>query len=291
MAIASLGYVGFKVSDVAAWSTFATDILGLMPGRSPSGAPRFRTDLMEWRIALEHGAENDIAFAGFEVAGPADLDAIAARLRSSGIEASPATPELLKERGVLGLVRCFDPQGLAIEIFYGATARREKPFVSPAGVSGFLTGEQGIGHIVLSAADIGAVRAFYRDLLGFKLSDVIRMTVGPDRFLDMEFYHCNARHHTLALIPAPTPVRLHHFMLQTLNLDDVGFALDRVNAAKIKITSTLGKHTNDQMVSFYAETPAGFQIEYGWGAREVDAGWRVERHDKTSTWGHKRPTA
>ena len=126
MAIASLGYVGFKVSDVAAWSTFATDILGLMPGKSPSGAQRFRADLMEWRIALEQGDENDIAFAGFEVGGSADLDVIAARLRNAGVEVSPATPELLKERGVLGLLRCSDPAGACNRAFLRSdcTARK-----------------------------------------------------------------------------------------------------------------------------------------------------------------------
>jgi hypothetical protein len=44
------------------------------------------------------------------------------------------------------------------------------------------------------------------------------------------------------------------------------------------------------MVSFYARTPAGFEVEFGTGALEVDeASWRVMRHDKPSSWGHKRP--
>ncbi|MBN9634385.1 MAG: VOC family protein, partial [Actinobacteria bacterium] len=47
----------------------------------------------------------------------------------------------------------------------------------------------------------------------------------------LEFYHCNARHHTLALIPAPMPKRMHHFMLQANTLDEVGFALDRAAKA------------------------------------------------------------
>ena len=27
--------------------------------------------------------------------------------------------------------------------------------------------------------------------------------------------------------------------------------------------STLGRHSNDQMVSFYMSTPSGFEVEYG----------------------------
>ncbi|HLZ84533.1 MAG TPA: VOC family protein, partial [Caulobacteraceae bacterium] len=86
------------------------------------------------------------------------------------------------------------------------------------------------------------------------------------------------------------PRRLHHFMLQVPTLDAVGFALERAAAAEATITASLGKHTNDHMVSFYARTPSGFEVEFGFGAREVDdATWRVTRHDKGSSWGHRRP--
>jgi biphenyl-2,3-diol 1,2-dioxygenase len=169
--------------------------------------------------------------------------------------------------------------------------RTETPFKSPVGVSQFVTGTQGLGHAVLSTKDIAKARHFYQDLLGFRLSDTIRMRMGPQAHFDMEFFHCNPRHHTLALIPLPMPKRLHHIMLQVPTIDAVGFALERAEAAQTPITSTLGRHTNDQMVSFYARTPAGFEVEFGYGAIEVDdATWRVTRHDKPSTWGHKRPS-
>ena len=288
MTIGSLGYVGFKADDLDAWARFGTETLGMMPVDAPEGTLRFRIDAQAWRVCVEPGPENDIGFVGFEVAGPPELAALRERLVAAGVEISEPAPEHLKLRGVSGMFACHDPQGLLVEIYYGPTERREVPFVSPAGVSGFVTGEQGLGHVVLSAADIGAARAFYRDLLGFKLSDIIRMQITEEFGMDLEFYHCNPRHHTLALVPLPVPRRLNHFMLQVECLDDVGFALDRVAAAKIPLMNTLGKHTNDHMVSFYAQTPSGFEVEFGWGARDIDESWRVVRHDKTSIWGHKR---
>jgi biphenyl-2,3-diol 1,2-dioxygenase len=43
------------------------------------------------------------------------------------------------------------------------------------------------------------------------------------------------------------------------------------------------------MVSFYCSTPSGIEIEYGYGAIEVpQADWRMARHDRISSWGHKR---
>ncbi len=289
MTVRSLGYVGFSVKDPEAWSAFATGVLGLMPGDAARGAQRFRLDDLAWRIAVEQGEADDLAYLGFEVAGPAVLEAMRARLADAGLIVGNGDPELLAARGVLGLVSCRDPDGLTVEIYYGPTVRTETPFVSPAAVGGFVTGEQGLGHVVLSTRDMAAARTFYQDVLGFRLSDIIRMQPSPRMSFDMEFFHCNPRHHTLALIPVPMPKRLHHFMIQVPTLDGVGFALERAEAAGTTITATLGKHTNDHMISFYARTPANFEVEFGYGALDVDeATWRVSRHDKPSSWGHKR---
>ncbi|HZZ89779.1 MAG TPA: VOC family protein [Caulobacteraceae bacterium] len=290
MPITALGYLGFEVGDLDAFASFATGVLGLMPAEASGEARRFRLDDQAWRLEARGGERNDVAFLGFEVAGAAELDAVAQRLRAADVEVTDGGSDLAADRGVCGLATCRDPDGLGVEIYYGPTQRTETPFASPAGAPGFVTGDQGLGHAVISTRDMAAARRFYQDLLGFRLSDVIRMRMGPQASFDMEFFHCNPRHHTLALIPVPMPKRLHHFMLQVPTLDAVGFALERAEAAGVQITSTLGRHTNDHMVSFYARTPGGFEVEYGWGAIEVDdAAWRVQRHDKPSTWGHKRP--
>jgi len=289
MSIGSLGYLGLRVKDPRSFETFATRVLGLMPVEN-DGATRYRLDELGWRIAVEEGDADDVAYLGFEVSGSAELEGIRTRLQAAGVAVERSTPEHVAAREVVGLISCKDPDGLPVEIFYGPTLRTEAPFASPVGVSGFVTGAQGLGHVVLSTRDVAAARRFYQDLLGFRLSDTIRMRMGRDLFVDMEFFHCNPRHHTLALIPMPMPKRLHHFMLQVASLDAVGFALERAQAAKSPITMTLGRHTNDRMVSFYTRAPAGFEVEFGFGAIEVDdATWRVTRHDRGSSWGHKRP--
>jgi 2,3-dihydroxybiphenyl 1,2-dioxygenase len=291
MSIGSLGYLGFQVKDADAWEAFATGVLGLMPAEPAGETRRFRLDDLAWRIAVAPGEADDLAYVGFEVAGPAALEAVRGRLAEAGVAVGNGDPELVAERGVLGLIACQDPDGLPVEIFYGPTLRTETPFASPAGVAAFVTGDQGLGHVVLSTKDMAAARRFYQDILGFRLSDIIKMRAGPQSSFEMEFFHCNPRHHTLALMPIPMSKRLHHFMIQVPTLDAVGFALERATAAAAPITASLGRHTNDQMVSFYSRTPAGFEVEFGHGAIEVDdATWRVGRHDKPSTWGHKRPT-
>lgn len=55
----------------------------------------------------------------------------------------------------------------------------------------------------------------------------------------------------------------------------------------IHLSFTLGRHSNDEMLSFYALSPSGFDIEYGWGGLEVDdESWHVLTHDCNSAWGH-----
>lgn len=284
--IQRLGYLGFNVTDLSAWRSYATDTLGLMEASATPDKVLFRGDSRTWRIAVHQSDSDDIAYAGFEVANEVALNDAIAHLRSAGIKVTVDTEDLAKDRGVMGLAYCFDPSGVQIEIYYGASELFEKAFVSPAGVSGFEIGDQGLGHYVLSVADLDESLDFYVNGLGFELSDVIDWNLRPDVTVQVQFFHCNRRHHTLALVNMPASKKLHHFMLQVSALDDVGRAYDRVDAANA-VVMTFGRHTNDHMYSFYGATPSGFAVEYGWGAREVDSDWSVVRYDKISMWGHK----
>ncbi|MDO9127145.1 MAG: VOC family protein, partial [Parvibaculum sp.] len=228
-------------------------------------------------------------FIGLEVETLEGLQELRERLEKAGVRHSPASDNLTKERGVRDLLVLTDPAGLQVEVYVGATALTNVPFNSPAGVSGFMTGGQGAGHVVLASEKMDEVRDFYTRLLGFRLSDTIGIPISPDFTLVLEFYHCNPRHHTLALAPMPAPKRLHHFMVEMATLDDVGFAMDRIGECGVKQTLSWGKPSNDQLVSFYAATPSGFEVEVGTAGIEVhDDVWRVTHHEVTSMWGHKR---
>lgn len=291
MTISSLGYVGFEVSDQDAWDAFATQFLGMMPADTEGAARKYRMDAHSWRIATKQGGKDDIAFVGFEAASRHALEQLQNTLKERDIAFQLGSDALCKEREVRELVMFNDPAGLPVEVFVGPTVRPDKPFVSPAGVSGFRTGNQGLGHIVLAAANVDDVSQFYKNILGFRVSDTIDMTVAPNVTIPLEFLHCNPRHHTIALAPGGGPKRLHHFMIETLSLDDVGYALDRVKSCSVKQATTLGKHSNDYMVSFYSYTPSGFEVEFGWGGREVDDDtWQVAHLDIPSIWGHKSIT-
>jgi extradiol dioxygenase len=100
------------------------------------------------------------------------------------------------------------------------------------------------------------------------------------------FLHCNSRHHSIGLGGPPGIKGLHHVMLETNSLDDVGIALDAVNRLGVEITITLGRHFNDGMLSFYMRSPSGFQVEYGWGGTQVGDDWIAMQTSTGELWGH-----
>lgn len=288
-AVQALGYVGLGVKDLDAWENFATQILGLQSGgRTDDGRLLLRMDEYAYRLALHRDDSDDIAYAGWEVADAQGLREVAERLRAIGVEVSAGSAEHAKMRGVTDLLRFSDPNGVACEAFYGPSIRFESPFQSPRPISGFVTGAQGVGHIVMLGAETEKSLRFYTEGLGFRISDTIEMEFGRGMNVTMTFMHCNPRHHTLALLPLPAPRKLHHIMMQLKSIDDVGATMYLCQDRKVDITATLGRHTNDHMLSFYLRTPSGFEIEYGWGGREIDdATWHVQKHHAPSIWGHR----
>jgi 2,3-dihydroxybiphenyl 1,2-dioxygenase len=289
LAVSALDYIELGVSDPAAWRAFAEDVLGLAC-EATADALNLRMDADAWRIRVVATGEDDVRTLGFRVEGPATVAAIAERLERVGVPVREASATDRAAREVDGLWYCSDPGGLRVELFTG-TRPSGGPFISPRAVRGFVTGAQGFGHVVVMVPDAAKADAFFRTGLGMTLSDQI--TLGPPgRQILLTFLHCNPRHHTLAFAQAPTPKRLNHFMVQALEMDDVGYALDRAVAAGTPISSSLGKHTNDRMTSFYARTPSGFDVEFGWGGIEVDdATWAPTHYDSGSLWGHRRPGA
>ncbi|QTH20209.1 VOC family protein [Rhizorhabdus wittichii] len=283
--IQALGYVGLEVSDLAAWRSFACDQLGLQWADRADGTADLRIDDYATRIRLIEGPRDDLAYAGWEVRDAATLVHLADRLRTLGVAVENAQPDA-HDRRVHGLIRFRDPEGSVHEAFYGPLQKTNIPFVSPLGTA-FKTGRQGLGHIVLNCRDKPAMMDFFQDMLGFRLSDHIRTEVVPGRPMEISFLRCNGRHHSLALAPVPVPKKIVHLMVETMSIDDVGRAMHRCADAGTHFSFTLGRHSNDNMLSFYPLTPSGFDFEYGWGGLEVDdESWHVLTHDSNSAWGH-----
>ena len=283
-----LAYLGLEVSDLSAWDRFMEDVAGLQRVKADSSADVsfFRMDANARRFVIREGTADDIVYAGFAVRDDVELDAMRANFEAAGYHTNDLDAAELLERQVRTGFRCQDPFGHRIEFVRGPFAVLDKPFVSPHG-SRFVADELGLGHIVLSADDAAKVAEFYLEIAGFRLSDSINLNEFAQG-VQATFLHCNPRHHTLALLNVPGAKRLHHFMVQMDNIDSVGRAFDRCVASEFAPILTIGRHTNDRMISFYAMTPSGIAVEIGAEGRLIDeSSWIASSYEAGSFWGHK----
>ncbi len=243
------------------------------------------------RLVIVPGTRERLLASGWEVADAGALAAVGQALEQAGVPVEAGTAAELADRRVGGLLRCADPAGNTLEIFCGA-ALEHHPMPSRYG-NRFVTGDQGLGHVVLPVTEEAPALRFYAGVLGFRLRDSIRMA--PELFgqppgppLWMRFLGCCPRHHSLALAPFPAAAGIVHLMIEVATLDDVGRALDRCARRGVPVSATLGRHANDLMVSFYARTPSGFDVEYGTdGLRVDDADWVSRETTAVSLWGHQ----
>ena len=281
-----LAYVGLEVPDPASLDPFFGEVIGLVPGTRPHS---WRNDAKVHRVLVEAGARNDAAFVGFEAPDDAAFDRVVARLAGAGFPTTDGDGGDLDARRVARLARVTAPWGVPVEVVVGLEDAGE-PFASARMPGGFLTDGVGFGHAVFATPNFDESHRFLVDGLGLAQSDWLEMEIAAGIQLEVRFYHCNARHHTVALAKAPfeLPQRLHHLMFETNARDDVGAAFDRAWATDLAIPNGLGRHDNDGMFSFYVASPAGFQVEVGHGAKVVGDDWDGNRrYDRISAWGHQ----
>ena len=292
MGIRSLGYLRVEATDMAAWREYGLKVLGMVEGSGTNpDALYLRMDDFPARLVISPGSADRLAVTGWEVANAGELAELRSRLDSASVPYKEGTPDELADRRVDELISFDDPSGNTQEVFHGV-ALQHRRVVSPYGHK-FVTGEQGLGHVVLSTKDDEASLRFYRDVLGFRLRDSMRLPPqlvgrpadGPPAWL--RFFGCNPRHHSLAFLPMPTPSGIVHLMVEVENTDDVGLCLDRAIRRKVPMSATLGRHVNDLMLSFYMKTPGGFDVEFGCEGRQVDDdNWIARESTAVSLWGH-----
>lgn len=280
--ITSFAYVGFTSPAAEEWRTFGPEVLGAQLVDRSDGAVALRIDGHAARLMIHPGEHDDVAYIGWDCGDAAGLAQTADRVRHAGFHVAEDA-DAATQRQVADLLAFIDPWGFRHELTHGLAAAG--PFTPGRPMDGgFVTGEGGLGHLVVLVPDLDEGMDFYIGTLGFLESDHIEMG------LSLRFLHCNPRHHSLALSAVPGMVGVHHLMIEVEQIDDVGRALDIINERGVPLAMSLGRHTNDHMTSFYVRTPSGFEIEYGTGGRLIDdATWELATYDAMSFWGHKPP--
>ena len=278
MKIKEIGYLGIDSEKMDEWRSFASDYIGFEVRALDGGSLGLRMDEYAWRILVRPAQRNGVGFIGMKVDSAQELQSVRDELKAAGRQVNESTDAERALRGVRHMAWTLDPDGNRVEFFCGRDTDKAD-FKPGRPIGGFRTGSLGFGHVVLASVDLEPMENFYMRLLGFRLSDYF----GPVRFL-----HINGRHHSLALAGEGVKL-LHHIMVEYKYIDDVGRLYDKALTMPGVINTTLGRHGNDDMLSFYSHTPGGFLIETGWGGRTIDSeNWEPKELLCMSVWGHVR---
>lgn len=267
--VTELGYIGIEVSNPQEWKTFAAEVLGLEVAVDDEPDRCYlRMDYWHHRIVMHEGSGDDLAYLGFRVAGGEEFREMQRQLADAGVEFRVGSNEEAAERRVLEVMKLTDPGGNPVEIFHGPELQANKPFHPGRRMHGrFKTGSGGLGHCIIRQDDANAAYRFYT-LLGMRGGVEYKMQMGK-HMAQPVFMHCNDRDHTVAFfdLGGGNGPRLNHIMLEVENFDDIGLAYEIVTERKLPLIMAPGKHSNDQMYSFYFKNPSGWNFEYGWGGR------------------------
>lgn len=284
--VAGLGYVVVSATNLDAWEKFAVELLGMQIAERSADRLLLRLDDRAYRFDIRRGDSDAVERLGWEVRGERDLQELATALEQDGYAVKRDDGVEANARLLTSMISFEDANGVTLELFHGMR-RIDAPFVSPTGAR-FVTGDQGLGHAMQVVGDFEAHRHLYVDLLEFRVSDYIDIDNGAQP--NGGFLHCNPRHHSMAYgeLPGVEP-RIGHIMVEVDDIDTLGRAYDRVVDGAAELRSTLGRHSNDRMISFYVKAPGNFEIEYGWnGMRVDDATWFPGRWTTPHLWGHRR---
>ncbi|WP_082683244.1 VOC family protein [Entomohabitans teleogrylli] len=273
----------FGVTDLQACARFMQDF-GLTPAADATPPGREFTTLSGARVALASLQDSELP-APFEdgstlrrmtwgVASAADLAALAPRLRDC-----PGFRETAD-----GL-ECRDPNGMTLRIIvsrqvevnltvppinqWGDVRRVDQPSPLYEGARPI-----NIGHVVFFVDDLAATERFYREVLGFQVSD---------RYIDRAvFLRCQARggHHNLFLLKLPQRgAGLNHVAFTVRDIHEVVGGGIAMNRQKWSTFIGPGRHPVSSAYFWYVNSPCGGAFEYytnddylteNWQPRELE---------------------
>jgi 2,3-dihydroxybiphenyl 1,2-dioxygenase len=285
-----LGYIVIETDKFAEWRRFGRDAIGMHIDETLSDVMRFRLDDNECRFLLQRGSAEDVTALGWQLDDHETFDEILARVSGHGVPVTEGTAEEAALRGVERLVRIPGPNGLAQELFTRARTTGSPLVMATKG--GFVTGESGMGHVAITSKKPHQMRGYYNTVFDARLTDYIDETISGVK-LKIRFLRVNERHHSVAIAAVkklpmnPIRTRVQHLNIQVSDLDDMTAAYQRVKQLGFDMALSVGQHTNDKELSFYAMTPSGFEWEVGWNPIVIDEStWEPATYQGISIWGH-----
>jgi catechol 2,3-dioxygenase-like lactoylglutathione lyase family enzyme len=278
MNVTHLRYVAIATPNFERSRAFFTAAWGLRDrGAIHDGTAFLQTQLAEpFQLALMAGPERRVVRIAFGLPSRHDVDAAASALDRAGVPTIAMPHRLATPGGGYGF-QFLDPDNRCVEL----SADVEAGEAGPAGPV-----PQKLAHIVLNTPDIDRATAFYRDVLGFKISDWSEH--------QMSFLRCNPEHHSIAFNAAPH-ASYNHTSWTMGSIDELFRAQGRVRGFGTPLMWGTGRHgPGSQVFNYYIE-PSGYVVELiaDGIAIDDDAQWQPQVWERKpefmDLWGTSGP--
>lgn len=256
--VSEIRYVGYGVVDLVAERDFYVGKWGLKQVFEENGAVYFATEGHDelFVVRLRSATENRIDVVALAAETRADVDALHANVIAADCRVVHAPRDLDTPGGGYGF-RFFTPDGMTLEISSDVARGPARDMARWDGIP------KKISHIVLHSPDQKAAAEFFRDVLGFKISDWLGDF--------MVFLRCNSAHHRIAFLPGPPC--LNHVAYDMEGVDAMMRGIHNLRLKDIPIGWGPGRHTAGNNTFSYFVTPNNFVAEYTADLEEVGEDW------------------
>ncbi|WP_027487309.1 VOC family protein [Allorhizobium undicola] len=254
--VEALRSVELGVPDIGASVEFYTKTWGLQVVQQDADKVFLAGSGDDFHILeLKQSTRAELRKVTFRARSREDLLKLHSLCEEAGATVLRAPQALTAPSGGFGFV-IREPQGCVLEFVHGDLRRQPShtPLVPVR-----------LAHVNINSAEIEALSDFYRNSLGFRLTDRSRM---------MAFLCCNQDHHSVVLAEAPVN-GLNHIAFQMPDLESVMRGSGRVVDAGYPIGWGVGRHGPGDNVFAYFVDPHGVVIEYTAEVLQVDESYRV----------------
>jgi catechol 2,3-dioxygenase-like lactoylglutathione lyase family enzyme len=235
-------------------------------------------------VRLRKAAEKRLDLIAFGAATPADVDALAARLGSDGVDLVNEPAAMQTPGGGYGF-RFFDCDGRTVEVSCDVEVRQHRKLEEGESVPVKLS------HVVINSPNPEQTVAFYERHLAFALSDTL---MHPRMGSMMWFLRTNRCHHSLAVARGPH-VALHHASFEMRGIDEYMRGTGRLLRGGVEKVWGPGRHMAGNNTFSYFLDPHGNTIEYTTELEELDEdSWHPHLYDfsdpmVSDQWGTANP--
>jgi catechol 2,3-dioxygenase-like lactoylglutathione lyase family enzyme len=284
--ITHLRHVDLAVPDYDKQLDFYSGVWGLTTAAEDSGVAFLAAEGSpeQYVVRLRRAREKRLDLVSYGAASAEDVDALAARLGTEGVQLVGEPGALATPGGGYGF-RFFDVDGRTVEVCADVGTREHRKIEERESIPVRLS------HVVLNSPDLNRTREWYERHLGFRLSDTLSHPAMGEM---MHFMRINSWHHSMAIARGPH-TSLHHVSFEMRGLDEYMRGTGRLLQAGAKKLWGPGRHlAGDNTFSYFLD-PHGNTVEYTTELETVDEDtWHPHVYDFTQPgvsdqWGTANP--